>query len=654
MNHSTNFIIEKSERKMSTYEVISEVKQKVAFIEAALAEAREDNEIWDRIFTENYWGMVISDVLTGELLKVNPRYAEMLGYSAQELIGKSIYDVYTPEFHPKLPAIAHRIHEKGHYAYEAVHRKKDGSSFPVHIDSFEVTIKERRLRIVSIWDITESERKEKELTQYRESLEKLVKSRTEELERTNEQLRSEIIQRKAAENELAKTNQEMVNILESIGDGFIAVNRHWIITYANQAITKAQKNAVGDQLLGSNFWETYKNGKKEVGAVCLKVMEDRQPARIEIYSQLMKQWAEFSIYPSESGISIFIRNIEERKKMEKAVEEEHQRLYTLFDSFPGLIFVQEENYKIRFANSRFRDKFGSWEGKTCYEVVAGVTTPCEECVTSTVFGTHQALWRERRFDDRIYEKFIQPFIDADGSLLIFKVLIDITDRRNADQELARLDRLNMVGEMAAGIAHEVRNPLTTVHGFLQLLASKDNTQQHCEYYQLMIEELNRANSIITDFLSLASQKTFDFESVNISSIVKSLFPLLSADAINKDKDIHLDLEQVPNIQGNENELRQLLLNLARNGFEAMRTSGKTLTVQTYKLENHIILRVRDQGEGIDPTILKKLGTPFLTTKEQGTGLGLAICQSIAVRHNAAIDYESGPNGTMVTVKFALS
>lgn len=248
---------------MSTHEVISELKQKVSFLEVALAEVREDNEIWDRIFTENYWGMVISDVLSGELIKVNPRYAEMLGYSTHEMIGKTIYDVYAPECHQGLPEIIRHIHERGHYAYKSAHRRKDGSSFPVHIDSYEVTIKTQRLRVVSIWDITESERKEKELSQYRESLEELVKSRTDELERTNKQLRSEIIQREAAENDLVKVNQELINTLESISDGFITINRQWIITYANKAIVNAlEANGIKGNIVGADFWEFYKQGNK--------------------------------------------------------------------------------------------------------------------------------------------------------------------------------------------------------------------------------------------------------------------------------------------------------------------------------------------------------------------------------------------------------
>jgi len=127
---------------------------------------------------------------------------------------------------------------------------------------------------------------------------------------------------------------------------------------------------------------------------------------------------------------------------------------------------------------------------------------------------------------------------------------------------------------------------------------------------------------------------------------------LSADALHQDKEIRLELEQVADLQGDENELRQLLLNLVRNGFEAMQ-GGTTLTIQTLQLENEIILRVCDQGGGIDPVILDKLGTPFVTTKEQGTGLGVAICKSIAARHNAVINFESNSTGTIAAVKFGI-
>ena len=631
---------------------ILEYKQRFADLEAALVNVQENNGIWYRIFAESYWGMMVCDSITGQFLKINPCYAEMHGYSSEELINKTIYDVFAPECHKDLPEIIQRIHEQGHCAYKTVHIRKDGSRFPVHTDSYEFNFNGQCIRVVSVWDITESDLKEKELNLYRERLEELVKLRTEELERANELLRSEILNKEVAEKELAKANQEMINTLESISDGFFTLNRQWVITYANNALVKAlERNGFDSNIIGTDFWETFKRGNKVIKDSCLNAMNNELPSQFETYAPLMGHWAEFSIYPTESGIAAFSRNIDERKKNEKIVKDEHHRLYSLFEGFPGLICVQEENYKIRFANRRFRAKFGPCEGQPCYEALAGLNNPCNDCLTPIVFRNSNSLWNEVIIGDRIYEVHVQPFNDADGSRLIFKILIDVTDRKDADRELARLERLNMVGEMAAGIAHEVRNPLTTVRGFLQLLESKDETMPYHEFFDLMIQELDRANLIITDFLSLAKEKSTDFTLVNITKIVKSLIPLLSADALNQDKEINLELEEVQDFLGNENELRQLILNLARNGLEAMQV-GSTITIQTLNLQNCIILRVCDQGGGIDPMIFKKLGTPFLTTKEQGTGLGLAICQNIVARHNAVIDFESNPTGTTVTVKFA--
>lgn len=481
---------------------------------------------------------------------------------------------------------------------------------------------------------------------------KELKQRVAGLERANRQLRREIEQKKAVEQELAAANEEMINILESISDAFLTINRQWVITYANKAMIKALKaNGNNSNIIGTNFWEAYMYGNEEIKDACLRSMNDRQSSRFETYAPIIGYWADCSIYPTDNGIAAFFRNIDERKKNEKIIKKEHHRLYALFDSFPGLICLQEENFMIRFANKSFQAKFGPCEGQPCFKAIVGLTLPCPDCYTPYLLQNPTALWNELALEDRTYEVYTRPFIDADGTTLILKVLIDVTDRKRADRELARLERLNMVGEMAAGIAHEVRNPLTTVRGFLQLLDSKDNTKHNHDYYELMIQELDRANMIMTDFLCLAKEKSAGFTQINIKAIVESLAPLLSADALNQDKEISLELEEVPDFQGNESELRQLLLNLARNGFEAMKV-GSTLTIQTLAWEDYVILKVCDQGDGVDPMIFEKLGTPFLTTKERGTGLGLAICQRIAVRHNAVLNFESTPTGTTVTVKFA--
>jgi signal transduction histidine kinase len=219
--------------------------------------------------------------------------------------------------------------------------------------------------------------------------------------------------------------------------------------------------------------------------------------------------------------------------------------------------------------------------------------------------------------------------------------------------MARLSKLNLIGEMAAGIAHEIRNPITTVRGFLQLLGGEKEYSHKKEYFNLMIEELDRANSIITEFLSLAKDKVLDFKTQNLNYIIKQLYPLIAADAIVNDKYIELELSEIPNLLLDEKEIRQLIFNLVRNGLEAM-TSGGYLKIKTFVDGDKVTLSVIDQGKGIDSQLLDRIGTPFFTTKDNGTGLGLATCYSIAARHNASIKIDTGPEGTTFNIGFKVN
>jgi Signal transduction histidine kinase, nitrogen specific len=207
--------------------------------------------------------------------------------------------------------------------------------------------------------------------------------------------------------------------------------------------------------------------------------------------------------------------------------------------------------------------------------------------------------------------------------------------------------------MAAGIAHEIRNPMTTVRGFLQILGKKERYSSDMEFLNLMVEELDRANSIITEFLSLAKNKAVEFKTKNLNEIVKVLYPLITADAALNDKYLKLELSEIPNLLLDEKEIRQLILNLTRNGLEAM-TRGCCLVIKTYVDNNEVVLAVIDQGRGIDLQLIDKISTPFFTTKDNGVGLGLATCYSIANRHNAKINFDTGADGTIFYVRFKVT
>jgi len=240
---------------------------------------------------------------------------------------------------------------------------------------------------------------------------------------------------------------------------------------------------------------------------------------------------------------------------------------------------------------------------------------------------------------------------GDYGLQYMSIIVDITERKFMEKELLRLESLNLIGEMAAGIAHEVRNPMTIVRGFIQLFTRKREFTPYEAQLNLMITELDRANAIITEYLSLAKNKPLNKSPHSLNRIVEGLMPLMESDALHSQKWIVSQLsDNIPELFLDIQEMRQLILNFVRNGLEAM-LSGERLTIGTFAKGHQVVLFIQDQGTGIPPEVMSKLGTPFFTTKANGTGLGLSICYSIAHRHNAQIDVKTGDSGTTFSVNF---
>ena len=244
---------------------------------------------------------------------------------------------------------------------------------------------------------------------------------------------------------------------------------------------------------------------------------------------------------------------------------------------------------------------------------------------------------------------VHAYPSPEGLSVLFR---DITEKKDYEANIARLEKLNIIGEMAASIGHEIRNPLTTVKGYLQMFQRKKMYAEHQEQFTTMLEELDRANLILSEFLSLAKNKTIDFKTANLNNIITSLLPLVEADALHSGHKLQVELNDIPTFAMDEKEIRQVLLNLVRNGIEAT-PSGGTVTIKTTFSNHQITLAVQDTGCGIPEDVLARIGTPFLTTKTNGTGLGLPVCFRIAEHHNAKINILTGSNGTTFLVKFNL-
>lgn len=349
--------------------------------------------------------------------------------------------------------------------------------------------------------------------------------------------------------------------------------------------------------------------------------------------------------------------IAERQQVEALICKNEEKYRTLVEQASDGIFIIDENYNILDVNAKGCVMLGYTYGEILARRLPDFLPPEDYhtllCETVKVQNGETSLQEWQLIGKHGGILPVETSAKMLGDNHIQCIVRDITERKQLEKEIARLDRLSLVGEMAVGIGHEIRNPMTTVRGFLQRLCTKQDCQRYQEHFNLMIEELDKANAIITDFLSLAKDKAIQRKNDNLNGIVKTLMPLLEAEALLHNSAIVLNLQDVPCLMLDDKEIGQLVINLTRNGLEAMKAGG-CLTIKTHTEDSAVILAIQDQGHGIPIDIGERLGTPFFTTKDYGTGLGLALCYSIAARHNAIIDFTSSSRGTTFFVQFKLS
>lgn len=221
------------------------------------------------------------------------------------------------------------------------------------------------------------------------------------------------------------------------------------------------------------------------------------------------------------------------------------------------------------------------------------------------------------------------------------------------KSIAELDRVKNMTKMAAGIVHEVKNPLSVARAMIQLLQTKRELESYSQFFSSILDELDRADGIITEYLSLVTTKEQALKECNLNDIVSSLLPLLRAEALQDRHDVVFHPGNIREISVDASEIRQVILNLVRNGLEAMSEPG-VVEITTYMQKDDVVMEIKDSGCGIPQEIIHKLGTPFLTTKENNLGLGLYITFKILDGYHADVKVRSSPAGTVFSVHFPTS
>ena len=549
---------------------------------------------------------------------VNRRFLEAKGFTRDDVIGKTPIEIGVPKsLLDQIKAILEAEGSVQNFEYSI--SMKGSSKGIVLVSAEKIQIDDQECILVAYNDVTEMKQMQMERT---EQLTKNLK----------------------LEEDLSRSNQLIADIINNMQDGFYVLDNQWNFTYVNKKVEELV-GKTREELINQNFWEVYPKSREDLFELYQQVKTEGIPTTYERFGHIQKDvWYQITVYPSRFGLSVFYRDITERRlsreKLMKAQEEKASILESMTDCF----FAIDRNWQFTYINHPAEIAFGKSRdelvGKKITEVVMIDDTALlhyREVMNGKKSANFEII--SEALGDKWLEVSAYP-IDT-GMTCYFR---DITSRKTSEKEFARLERLNLVGQLAAGIGHEIRNPMTTVRGYLQLLGEKPVYATQKSTFELMISELDRANEIITEFLSLAQTKQTNLKSQNLNDIIRNIYPLLEADTFSQNKQICFIPGEIPDLELDAKEMTQVILNLVRNGLEAMGKRG-CITVRSYLEDGKVVLAIEDEGCGILPENLSKVGTPFFTTKDNGTGLGVAICYKIAESHNCKIHFESNSSGT---------
>ncbi|MFY4775449.1 ATP-binding protein [Metabacillus sp. RGM 3146] len=248
------------------------------------------------------------------------------------------------------------------------------------------------------------------------------------------------------------------------------------------------------------------------------------------------------------------------------------------------------------------------------------------------------------------------------SLFVFGLLIMVYAIEYISQNalyrlrIIKSEKLAIASELAASVAHEVRNPLTVVRGFIQLMGqeAKEINPKNIEYTDLVLSELDRAQEIITDYLNLARQQYFEKEKLNLTELLVEVSKIMTSYANYKAVTIETHIAENLYVEGDASRLKQVFLNLVKNAIEAVSLSEGLVLIKAYASREFIRVRIIDNGIGMSSEQIARLGEPYFTLKEKGTGLGLTVTFSIIEQHEGTIRYQSELNkGTSTTVSIPI-
>ncbi|WP_404428685.1 ATP-binding protein [Sutcliffiella horikoshii] len=348
----------------------------------------------------------------------------------------------------------------------------------------------------------------------------------------------------------------------------------------------------------------------------------------------------------------------------KELEQKEQELSTLINNMPDFVcfkdgqgrWLQTNEYGLALYDLQDVD----YKGKTDIEL--GVFSPHFMEAFEYCMKTDEQTWEEGKIsraeesfcladgERKTFDVIKVPLFHGDGRR---KALVtigrDISSLKKTEQLLVTKEKLSVVGELSAGIAHEIKNPLTSIKGFIQLIQRSGKANKN--HVEMVLSEIDRINDIVSELLVLSKPQTKELTLIPILEVLQYVIKLVGNEAtINNISFSIKDIGHNMMVRGDKNNLKQVFINLIKNSMEAMPNGGTIMITGLPETDGRKSIQVKDDGIGISSSNMDNIGNPFFTSKEKGMGLGLTITKKIIEEHQGTIRIDSKEgNGTTVTI-----
>lgn len=489
---------------------------------------------------------------------------------------------------------------------------------------------------------------------------------------------------KQSENALRESEAQFRSVFDNTSDSIIITDATGKIAYWNQG-SQNIFGYTGDEIIGASIDRLLPEDVKSLKNAGV-ITHDNHRDSIE-FGNLQKSYAkrkDGSVFPVEVTLSSWerdgkynfcsiIRDITEREKAEKNLALERNQLLSIFDGMDEVIYIADpETYELLYMNGPCMKQWGNGIGKKCHKVLQNLDSPCPFCSNHIIFKENfgsSYVWEwQNKANNRWYRCVDKAIQWPTGKLVRFEMAIDITDLKNAEEQLRQSHKMESVGTLAGGIAHEFNNILGGVFGYLELAREEASGNGPI---QESLEEIHRlgmrAKDIVSQILIFSRKDHHKRIAIRLSTVIKEELKMLRA-TIPATIEIRHSLDDTRDtILADPTQIQQVIINLCVNARDAMQVKGGLLEISlspvVLDVENikqypdlssgeYVKLLVSDTGSGIAPENIKKIFDPFFTTKAvgEGTGIGLSVVHSIIKDHGGAVTVSSDPGqGTLFTV-----